>query len=111
MIARGREAGLGKGEAEDLLKRAVAAGLVHRHAEGPSAAHRFSVERPDSLHPTGGGLTYPRPPGVDRRGGVGGSARPPSPPDATKGKTRRKRNPRPSGKRAGGAECWSPLGN
>jgi len=95
-IARAREIGLGKGQAEDLLKRAEAAGLVFRHAEGPCAAHRFSIERPSALHPTEGdgegvGAGASPPPGVDRRGGTGGSARPPSPPPARKRKARRGR--------------------
>lgn len=75
VIARGVACGLGKSQAESLLKRALEAGLVHRHKDGPTAPHRFSIDPPDNLHEPGEGrrVGAPPAPGADAPGGVGGT--------------------------------------
>jgi hypothetical protein len=78
VIARAMEQGLGKGQSEALLKRAIDAGKVHRHQDGPTAPHRFSVNPPD----TGAGVVVSASPApsASALGGMGGRGRPPSPP-------------------------------
>lgn len=79
VIAQAVSKGLGKGEAESLLRRAMEAGKVHRHRDGPSAPHRFSIEPPPSPGREGGTVGASPAPSADALGGVGGCARPPSP--------------------------------
>lgn len=82
VIARGVARGLGKGQAESLLKRAEDAGKVHRHRDGPSTPHRFSTDPPAGLADAGGGgVVWASPaPGADAPGGVGGTRATPLPP-------------------------------
>lgn len=81
VLARAREAGLSASEAASLLRRALDAGLVHRHQNGHSAPHRFSTNPPEALPGTrkGEGTDAPSPPGATAPGGMGGLAYPPSP--------------------------------
>jgi hypothetical protein len=81
VIARAVERGLSKAEADSLLKRALDAGKVHRHQNGPTAPHRFSVDLADA----GGGVVVSASPApsASALGGMGGRALPPSPPSDT----------------------------
>lgn len=81
VLARARAAGLSASEAASLLRRALDAGLVHRHQNGHSAPHRFSTNPPEALPGTrkGEGTGAPSPPGATAPGGMGGLAYPPSP--------------------------------
>lgn len=82
VIARGVEQGLGKSQAESLLKRALEAGLVHRHQDTWNSPHRFSTDRPLVLADAGeGGTVGASPaPSADALGGVGGTRATPLPP-------------------------------
>ena len=82
VIARGVARGLGKGQAEALLKRAIDAGNVHRHRDGPTAPHRFSIDPPAGLADAGEGrMVRATPaPSADALGGVGGPRATPLPP-------------------------------
>jgi hypothetical protein len=82
VIARGVTRGLGKGQAESLLKRALVAGKVHRHRDGPTAPHRFSIDPPTGLADAGDGrMVGAAPaPGADAPGGMGGTRATPLPP-------------------------------
>ncbi len=82
VIARGVARGLGKGQAEALLKRAIDARKVHRHLGGPSAPHRFSIDPPAGLADAGeGGVVRATPaPSASALGGVGGTRATPLPP-------------------------------
>lgn len=82
VIARGVARGLGKGQAESLLKRALEGGKVHRHRDSPTAPHRFSVDPPAGLADAGEGrMVGASPaPGADAPGGCGGEACDPPPP-------------------------------
>lgn len=80
VIARALALGIRKTEAESLLRRAMDAGHVHRHHDGPSAPHRFSIDPPaasqqpdDGAGGTGGtGRESPAPRALGT-GGVGGT--------------------------------------
>lgn len=84
VIARGVKRGLGKGQADSLLRRALDAGKVHRHRDDPTAPHRFSIDPPAVLADTGKGrMVGAAPaPGADAPGGVGGTRATPLPPSA-----------------------------
>ncbi|MCC6321081.1 MAG: AAA family ATPase [Phycisphaerales bacterium] len=84
VIARGVERGLGKGQAESLLKRAIGAGIVHRHQDGPSEPHRFSIDPPATLAKLGeeGRVGASPAPGADAPGGTGGTRATPLPPES-----------------------------
>lgn len=82
VIARGVAAGLGKSQSGELLARALEANLVHRHQDGASSPHRFSIDPPATLPNLGGGegsCTKPTP-GADAPGGMGGVSATPLPP-------------------------------
>lgn len=82
VVARAKERGLGKGQAESLLRRAEQSHLVYRHHDGPSAPHQFSVEPPARFADTreGGRVGASPAPGADAPGGVGGKRATPLPP-------------------------------
>ncbi len=80
LIARATELGIGKADAEALLKRAEAAGKVRRYREGPNSPNRYTIAPPEtSPAARGGGSSPPPAPGVSTPGGVGGKDTPPSP--------------------------------
>lgn len=92
VIERATKAGLGKGQAESLLKLAVTREEAFRHLAGYSSPHKFSCVRPDQLLETdrrvGDAVSVTTlPPSAASLGGVGGIDTPPSPPP-----TGRKRN-------------------
>ncbi len=80
ILARAQSHGLSKGKSESLLRRALEAKLVHRHEDGPSDPHRFSIDPPARPVGQGGRVGADPGPGALAPGGVGGRARPPSPP-------------------------------
>ena len=81
VIARGVARGLSKGQSESLLKRAMEAGKVLRHQDGPSAPHRFSIDHLGKAAAGEGGMVGTNPaPGAAAPGGMGGTRAPPPPP-------------------------------
>lgn len=111
VFARARAAGQSKAQADELLRRATEAGLVHRHVDGPSEPHRFSTTPPDALLATEGGGEGEAapPPGVPTPGGMGGTARPPSPPTpAPEAGEHREGRPPSRGKRKGRRKTGGP---
>lgn len=53
VIAQAVKRGLSKSQAGDLLKRAIAAGKVHKHQKGPSEPQCFSTDAPSPIPDTG----------------------------------------------------------
>lgn len=82
VIARAASQGLSKGAAESLLRRAVEARKVHRHQDGPTSPHRFSIDPPAGRVDEGEGrrVGATPAPGADAPGGVGGTRATPLPP-------------------------------
>jgi hypothetical protein len=80
ILARAQSHGLSKGKSDSLLKRTLESKLVHRHQDSPSSTHRFSIDPPTGPAGEGRRVGADPAPGALAPGGVGGRARPPSPP-------------------------------
>ena len=82
VIARGVAAGLGKGQSESLLTRALDAQLAYWEQDGPSKPRRYTIDPPAKLPNLGGGeVSHSKStPGADAPGGMGGLSAPPLPP-------------------------------